>query len=54
MHAMRLAAEHGMEYPAFVEVAKRIDEHLDRLLDLEMHQNKSNRKHGKPWKPKQK
>lgn len=53
-YAMLLAANHGLQYPAFVEVVRRIDEHLDRLLELERYQTKSNFMHGEQWKPKAK
>lgn len=49
-YAMLLAANHGMEYPAFVEVVRRIDEHLDRLLELDGFEKRSNFMHGKKWK----
>ena len=49
-YAMLLAARHGMEYPAFVDVVKRIDDHLDRLLQLEGYEKKSNFMHGKKRK----
>lgn len=46
-YAMLLAARHGMEYPGFVEVVRRIDEHLDLLLELDGFEKKSNFMHGK-------
>lgn len=44
---MLLAANHGMQFPAFVEVVHRIDEHLDRLLELESFKKRSDFMHGK-------
>lgn len=49
-HAMLLAANHGLEYPELVEIVRRIDEHHDRLLQLEEFEKRSAFMHGKPKK----
>jgi hypothetical protein len=46
-HAMLLAANHGAQFPALVEVVHRIDEHLDRLMELESFKKRSDFMHGK-------
>lgn len=33
-YAIRLAVQHGLEYPGFVEAAQRVDAEYDRLLTI--------------------
>lgn len=42
-----LAARHGGEFPALLEVSQRVDEALDRVLALEGYENRAVFMHGR-------
>lgn len=47
-----LAARHGAEFPALVEISQRIDEALDKVLALDGYENRAVFMHGRARKQK--